>query len=74
MQTGERNLNSSEPGLFCHLSAADEQVWKAFVLGEAFFKRQSALEQEIASLRDPLAVADSTQPVDFGFKPASARE
>lgn len=68
LQAGEEMLKVQKHDLLCRLSAADERVQTASTFVEASLKRQSALEQEVASHRDQLSAAVSTSTVEVKSK------
>lgn len=74
MQTDEEKLKVREPEFLGRLSAAGEQEQMASTSAAAFVKRRSALEQEVAFLRDQLSAAVSTPMAGVESKLASVRE
>lgn len=74
LRAGEENLKFWESELLSRLFAADERAWEAFTSAEASLQKQSALEQELASLKDQLAVTGSFPLLDFESKNASVYE
>lgn len=52
LQAGEKKLKARESDLRGRLFAADERVRKASAFTEMSLMRQSALEEEVASIRD----------------------
>lgn len=74
LQAGKERLKTRESELLGRLSAAKEQAQTAFISTEASLKRQSALNKEVASLRNQLSASFSAPSVDVESKLASVRE
>lgn len=71
---GEKSLKARHLQLLGRLSKDDWRVQVVFTSTKAFLKRQSALEQEMASLRDRLSAALSTPSVEVESELSSVRE
>lgn len=74
LSADEQKLKSRESELLGWCSVAYERVQAASTFAKALIKRQSALSQKVASLRDQLSAAVWTNSVDFHSKFASLRE